>query len=51
MAFFNLLGQIITFAVINIFEQALDAADWIMFTSEDYEVYENLVKVRVQKRP
>ncbi|MCJ1345893.1 hypothetical protein MMC31_004102, partial [Peltigera leucophlebia] len=44
MAFLSLLGQIITFASINIFEQALNAADWIMFNIEYYEVFENIVK-------
>lgn len=51
MAFFNFLGQIMTFAVVKLFEQVLNAADWIMFTIEDYEVYENIVKVRVSKMP
>lgn len=46
MAFFNLLWQIIAVAVMNIFEQVLNAADWIMFTIEDYEIYDNIVKVR-----
>lgn len=46
MAFFNLLWQIITLAVMNILEQMLNAADWIMFTIEDVEVYVNIVKVR-----
>lgn len=46
MAFFNLLWQIIAVAVMNIFEQVLTAADWIMFTIEDYEIYDNIVKVR-----
>ena len=30
----------------NILEQILNAADWIMFTIEEYEVYDNIVKVR-----
>lgn len=46
MAFFNLLWQIITLAVMNILEQMLNAADWIMFTIEEFEVYGNIVKVR-----
>lgn len=46
MAFFNLLWQIIAVAVMNIFEQVLNGADWIMFTIEDYEIYDNIVKVR-----
>lgn len=46
MAFFNLLWQIIAVAVMNTFEQVLNAADWIMFTIEDYEIYDNIVKVR-----
>ena len=46
MAFFNILWQIIAVAVMNIFEQVLNAADWIMFRIEDYEIYDNIVKVR-----
>lgn len=46
MAFFNFLCQLIAFAVMNIFDQVLNVADWIMFEIEDHEVYGNLFKVR-----
>ena len=46
MAFFNLQWQIIAFADMNMFEQVLNAADWVTFTIEDCEVYDKIVKVR-----
>lgn len=46
MAFITLLWQIITLAVMNILEKTLNAADWIMFTIEEYEAYDNIVEVR-----
>lgn len=46
MEFFNLTYQILAFAIMSMIDKLLSVADEVMWTIEDYEVFENVAKVR-----
>lgn len=46
MEYFNLLYQILAFAIMSTIEKLLSVASEVMWTIEDYEVFENVAKVR-----
>lgn len=50
MEFFGLLLQIFAFAIMTDFDKLANVPNEIMFTIEDYEVYEKIVRVRSFKR-
>lgn len=46
MEYFNLLYQILAFAIMGMIEKLLSVANEVVLTIEDYEVFENVTKVR-----
>lgn len=50
MELFGFLWQIFAFIIMIIFEKLANVADEIMFTLEDYEVYDNIFRVRSFKQ-
>ena len=46
MEIFSLLWQIFALVVLTTFETAANVADEVMFTLEDNEIYDKIVKVR-----
>ena len=50
MELFGLLWQILAFVVMKIFENVAYVVDDTIFTLEDYEVYDKVVRVRSFKQ-
>lgn len=46
MEYLNFLCQILAFAIMSMIEKLLGVANEVMWTIEDYEVFENVAKVR-----
>lgn len=46
MEYINLLYRILAFAFMSMIETLLSVANEVMWTIEDYEVFENVVRVR-----